>query len=80
MLATNLTELKQKHGEYIAKAKAKGMKTLTFRTPCCEKDVEDRAAPAGEKWDTLATCPHCGAMYMKISTAEAITAEVVELY
>lgn len=64
--------LKQRHEEYIARLKAKGRKTLTFVAPCCGETIEDIAAGEGETWDTLSTCPHCGALYMKVTTSAEI--------
>lgn len=73
------TTLKQKHDEFIAKVKATGAKTLIYTAPCCGKSIEDRAAPKGDKWDTLSTCPYCNEIYMKVSTSTVITATLVEL-
>lgn len=68
--------LKQKHEEFIAKIKANGCKTLTFVAPCCGKAIEDRAGNDGETWDTLATCPHCGVLYMKVTTEHKIVGSI----
>lgn len=73
---SEMQTLKQKHEEYIAKVKANGGKTLTFKAPCCGKEIEDRAGVEGETWDTLASCPHCGALYVKITTATEITGSI----
>lgn len=73
-----LTELKQRHAAWIARAKANGATILSYRVPCCDATMEDRAAGPGERWDILATCPHCGGLYLKISTADAITALLPE--
>ena len=70
----NLTTLKQKHDDYNAKLKARGVKMLAYTVPCCNGQMEGRAAGAGEKWDSLATCPHCGELYMQITTANEIQA------
>lgn len=69
-------DLKAQHDAYIAGVKARGEPTLTYQTPCCGNVMEDRAAPPGAVWDTLATCPHCGRLYMKITTAECITGSI----
>ena len=68
--------LKQKHEEYIAKVKADGGKTLTFKAPCCGQEIEDLAGREGQTWDTLTSCPHCGAMFMKITTATEIVGSI----
>lgn len=63
----DLTELRRRHDEWLAKAAARGDKLLTYKVPCCGGGMQDRAAPEGEVWDTLATCPHCGGHYLKIT-------------
>lgn len=68
--------LKQKHEEFIAKIKANGGNTLTFVAPCCSQEIEDRAGNKGETWDTLATCPHCGTLYMKVTTEHEIVGSI----
>lgn len=73
---TTLT-LKQKHDEFIAKVKAKGGKTLVYRTPCCNNEVEDRVPPSGEMWDSMVTCPHCDAHYFKTATTKKIIGKLV---
>lgn len=69
--------LKQKHEEYISSVKASGAKTLTYPAPCCGGQIEDRAANTGETWDSLRTCPHCGELFMKVSTDVEITGVMV---
>lgn len=66
--------LKQQHAEFLAKVKASGAKTAFYKAPCCGAAVEDRLAGAGEMWDTWSTCPHCEALYWKVTTDSAITA------
>lgn len=63
----DLTELRRRHNEYIAKCAARGDKLLTYTVPCCGGEMQDIAAPEGQTWDTLATCPHCGECYIKIT-------------
>lgn len=71
------TTLKQKHDEFIAKAKESGAKTLTYRTPCCNKEVEDRVPPKGDVWDTMTVCPHCEKHFFKTATASKIVGELI---
>lgn len=47
--------------------KAQGVKLVQFSCPTCAKSIDTRPAPKGERWDSLAICPHCEAMYMKIT-------------
>lgn len=62
-----LAELRQRVDEYMARLKVMGVQTLAYSAPCCGNQLETRAAPVGDKWDTLATCHHCGGLYMKIT-------------
>lgn len=71
-------DLKAKHEAYISSIKAKGEPTTVYQLPCCGNELEERAAPAGEKWDTLAICPHCGAVYMKMTTGSHIVGQLLE--
>lgn len=68
--------LLQKHAEFISRLRANGIRTLRYQTPCCGKEMEDRAASKGQVWDTLATCPHCKALYIKTSTSARILASM----
>jgi hypothetical protein len=74
----NLAQLKRQHEEYNMRLEIDGHKLLKYRVPCCGALLKSRAANAGETWGTLATCPDCGEMYMKISTATEIRALVPE--
>lgn len=70
----DLATLKQQHDAYNAKLRANGITLLSYRVPCCKATLESRAANPGETWDTLATCPECGALYIKISTDNEVKA------
>lgn len=56
-----------RYTEYNDRLKAQGVKMTKFSCPSCAREIETQAAPKGERWDTLANCPHCDAMYMKIT-------------
>lgn len=71
-----MSTLKQKHEAFITKIKADGGKTLEFKAPCCGAEIEDRAAPKGETWDTLTTCPHCGELFIKVTTSIKIAGAI----
>lgn len=66
-----MTTLKQKHDAFIARYKAQGGQVLALDCPACAEKIETPAAPKGENWDSLANCPHCHALYMKLVTHEA---------
>jgi hypothetical protein len=71
--------LLQQHREFIQRVKDNGGKTLTYKTPCCDKELEDRAAPKGNEWDTMSVCPYCGTHYMKFISHKAIVGKVAHL-
>jgi hypothetical protein len=73
-----LADLKRRGDAYNERLRAKGVTLLPYVVPCCGSTLESRAAEAGGRWDTLATCPECGGLYMKISTADKIEALVPE--
>ncbi|MBN8885936.1 MAG: hypothetical protein J0I77_09470 [Rudaea sp.] len=77
-MAAEITLL-QKHEEFISRLRANGVRILRYQVPCCGKELEDRAANKGEVWDTLATCPHCKALYLKISKSSEIVAMLAEV-
>lgn len=70
--------LLEQHNAFIARVKGNGGSTLTFTAPCCGKEIEDRVGVEGETWDTLATCPHCKTLYMKVTTATEIVGSIPE--
>lgn len=57
--------LKERHAEWVAFAKAKGLKLLKFNCPHCGKEIETLAAPEGEVFDTAAGCIHCDKGYWR---------------
>jgi len=65
--------LQQQHERYISGLRAAGDPITTYQTPCCSKALECRAGVSGEVWDTLTTCVHCGALHVRITTAEGAT-------
>lgn len=49
-----------------------GTKTLTYSCPACKQDLITRAAGEGEVWDTFATCPYCGKVYLKVTNGNSV--------
>jgi Zn finger protein HypA/HybF involved in hydrogenase expression len=74
----DLAKLKARHDEYIEKCRAAGAKLTAYRAPCCGGLLEARVAPRGQVWDTMAQCPHCGGLYLKITKGDRVTAVVPE--
>jgi hypothetical protein len=60
----------QAHIAYVERWKASGKRTQILVTPCCSADLEvpSQDRNDGQQWDSLMTCPHCGALFMKIVT------------
>lgn len=73
---SQLADLKRKSDEFNARLRAKGVTLLSYVAPCCGSTLESRAAEEGGRWTTGATCPECGGMYMKITTADKVEALV----
>lgn len=59
--------LMQRYTEYNDRLKAQGIKLIAFQCPDCKQSIETQPAPEGDIWDTLSNCPHCNAMFMKIT-------------
>lgn len=72
----DLSDMRARHDDYIARVKATGKSVVTFSAPCCGKDIETLASLKGERWDSVSTCPQCGALYIKITEGAAVTAHV----
>lgn len=62
-----MKNLKLEHAELIGRCKH-GKRVLAFDCPKCAEQIETPAAPKGEDWNSMAVCPHCQALYMKLVT------------
>lgn len=71
-----LAKLKAKNDEYFARMRDQGRKLVAYHAPCCKGLLETLAAPRGQVWDTMAQCPHCGGMYLKITKGAKVEAFV----
>jgi Zn finger protein HypA/HybF involved in hydrogenase expression len=71
-----MASLLNRYTEYNDRLKAKGAKLIKFGCPACAKDIETLPAPKDEYWDTLAQCPHCEALYMKITEGNTARGEI----
>lgn len=60
--------LMQQYTAYNDRLKARGVQFLTFQCPACSSAIEVQQPGLGEKWDTLASCPHCEVMFMEVAT------------
>jgi len=73
-----LADLKRQSDEYNERLRAKGVTLLPYVVPCCGATLESRDNTSGGRWTTMAQCPECGGMYMKITTAGKVEALVPE--
>lgn len=62
-----MTTLMKAYTECNDRLKAGGAKLVSFPCPACNSGIETLPAPKGEQWDSLSSCPHCEALYMKIT-------------
>ncbi|CNI27128.1 hypothetical protein N0H69_12470 [Yersinia alsatica] len=65
------------HNKYVAQAKAKGVNFITLSCPICNKEIETRRGIDNTVWDSLATCPYCESIYLKITDGGKATAEII---
>lgn len=64
--------------EWLAKAKADGLRLSRYQCPSCGVDIETPTpACKRESYDSMMLCPHCGELHFKIAHANG-TLEVRE--
>jgi hypothetical protein len=69
--------LLQRHLDYMARVRAHGAHILTYRPVCCGVETETTAPTDDDVvWDTPTICPHCGALYLKVVTRDAIITQI----
>lgn len=61
---------KEEHDAYIAKLRAAGRALASYQCPHCKNEIFTLAAPAGERWDSLASCPHCPELHFKYTVGD----------
>ncbi|OFC62605.1 hypothetical protein [Candidatus Erwinia dacicola] len=66
------TAIKEKYAAFIKRVEGNGTATLGFYCPHCKSAILTLAAPAGETWDSMSTCPYCEGIFMKITTHTAV--------
>ncbi|AXA83682.1 hypothetical protein DCD74_02340 [Lysobacter oculi] len=73
MNKAQLKRMKVEFEAYMKKAKANGSHVLTYTRPCGCGQIETLAPKAfGHVWDSLTTCPDCGALYFKVITHDRV--------
>jgi hypothetical protein len=71
--------LLKEHLAYMARVRAHGGRILAYRPPCCNTETETKApVDDDDVWDSLTTCPHCGALGMKIVTRNTVEIRLLE--
>lgn len=63
-----MSDLKTQYQAAVEHWNKAGLKVVAFLCPECEEAIVTPAAPKGETWDSLANCPHCNVLYMKVTT------------
>ena len=58
----------QQYLDYIAKLESAGKPITSYVYPECQGAIKTQAAPAGQAWDTLSSCPHCDELHLKLTT------------
>lgn len=77
-MTKELKDLLARHKQYIAAWGAAGGRVRRLELPCCKGELDIPAPHKGERqWDSLMTCPHCGATVMKVVTYEKATATLL---
>jgi uncharacterized Zn finger protein (UPF0148 family) len=69
--------LKQQYEDYIARLRTRGDDITNYECPDCGAVIDTKAAPEGESWDTLSTCPHCEGLHMKFTTGNSAHGEAL---
>lgn len=64
----------QQYQNYIDRLQSMGKQIATYKCPTCQSEIKTQAAPAGEVWDTLSTCPHCDSLHLKFTKGATASA------
>lgn len=62
-----MSNLKQRHDDYIARYKADGKRVHQYRCPECGNSIETPAPPKGDVWDSASSCPHCEKLHFMVA-------------
>lgn len=74
------TRLLYEYKRHINALKARSVAITDYQCPnnaCTGPRIETRAAPVGEYWDTISTCPYCNTLHMKWTRGANAFAEMV---
>lgn len=67
IVGSALAKLRREHYAYMAEVRKSDAKITKYRAPCCGVLIETLQASRGQVWDTMARCPECGRMHIKIT-------------
>jgi hypothetical protein len=71
-----MSTLMQRYLRHNERLRAAGVVLVAYACPCCSVAIETLPAPAGETWKTMGQCPHCLAVFWKVTTGAVIEAQV----
>lgn len=60
--------LLERYTQHIERLRAKGAVLTKYACPACAAVLEALTPPNAEVWDSMATCPHCEAVYWVVIT------------
>ncbi|SMG60811.1 hypothetical protein SAMN03159353_103932 [Cedecea sp. NFIX57] len=63
--------------DFIARAKSNGAAMLSFHCPHCNSEILTPAAPVGDAWNSMSTCPYCEGLFMKVTTNHCVKTGVL---
>jgi hypothetical protein len=69
-----MSTLLTRYTAFVERAKASRTPLVKFSCPACRQVIETIPAPKGEVWDSLSTCPHCEALFMKVISETSVEA------
>lgn len=72
MKVKNVEALKAEYERFIAQAHQHNVKCGVYNCPSCKKELESIIPENDDIFDSLATCPYCGEVSMKIAHSDKI--------
>lgn len=55
------------HAQYIDHMRERGRHIIRYECPSCEQPINTLCGEYGQKWDTIAICPHCNTLHLKVT-------------
>lgn len=73
-----MTTALQDYAAYVARLKDRNVQLLSYCCPHCQGAIETVQPPKGERWDTLASCPHCDEVFMLLADHDQAQGRTLE--